>query len=532
MGFLPDFDEDVFISYARNDDDAYPQENKGWVARLDEDIGRRVAVYLDGKKPLVWRDPDIRPNEDFDTKISRRLARTATLLSILSPSFLERPWCLRELEEFAAHAARTLGIHIDEEKSRIFKVEKVPVQRSQFPEPLRGTGTYRFYGPDPENPRKVHEFRPLINPDDARAYFKRVDDLAQDIAEVLKSMARKVSASPAAAAAPPLAVYLAETTADIDEEASQIRRELDARGYTVLPPGDLPSRAKDFREKVRDCLNNCVLSVHLIGRDYGFIPEGETEKSNEWLQSDLAIERSQTERVQLERSQTERVQLERSQAADFKRLIWMPIGLDPSDPRQKRFVQYLREDEAAHAGADVLETNLDDLKTALNDNLQAIRDRKQKKASPPPAAPAADDLTRIYILCDPLDLVSADLRALRRYLFSQGFECKLPAADDDEHEAPRRHSENLQDCDAFLIYYGLGSSKWFEAMLRDFWRFLSRRPKPVLAKAVYLAAPLSPAKEDIETLEAIVLRGADPFSPEALSPFLNKLRAPARGNNA
>lgn len=512
MGFLPDFDEDVFISYARNDDDAYPQEKQGWVARLDEDVGRRVAVYLDGKKPLVWRDPDIHPNEDFDVKISKRLARTATLLSILSPSFLERKWCLRELEEFASHAAQKLGIRVDDEKSRIFKVEKVPVQRSQFPESLRGTGTYRFYGPDPENPRKVHEFRPLINPEDARAYFKRVDDLAQDIAEVLKGMARKASLSASPAAAPPLAVYLAETTADLDEESSQMRRELDARGYLVLPPGDLPSRAKDFREKVRDSLSKCVLSVHLIGKEYGFIPEGEIEKSNEWLQSDLAIERSQ--------------------APDFKRLIWMPNGLDPSDLRQKRFVQYLRDDPSAHAGADVLETNLDDLKTALNDNLQAIRERKQKKASPPPDTAGRDDLTRIYILCDPLDLASESLRTVRKYLFNQGFECKLPVATDDEHEAPTRHSENLQECDAFLIYYGLGSAKWFEAMLRDFWRFLGRRPKAVLAKAVYLAPPVSPAKEDVETLEAIVLRGSEPFSADALAPFINKLRAPARGTNA
>jgi hypothetical protein len=31
MGYLSNFDEDVFISYAHNDDDIYPQESLGWV---------------------------------------------------------------------------------------------------------------------------------------------------------------------------------------------------------------------------------------------------------------------------------------------------------------------------------------------------------------------------------------------------------------------------------------------------------------------------------------------------------------------
>ena len=127
MGYLSDFDEDVFISYAHNDDDSYPQEQRGWVAQLDEDLKKRIAVFLDGKKPSVWRDPDIRPNEDFEQKISTRLARTATLLSIISPSFFQRNWCIRELEEFANLAEKTFGVQVDEEKSRIFKVEKVPV---------------------------------------------------------------------------------------------------------------------------------------------------------------------------------------------------------------------------------------------------------------------------------------------------------------------------------------------------------------------------------------------------------------------
>ena len=242
MGYIPSFVEDVFISYAHNDDDAYAMESQGWVAQLDEDLRKRVAVFLDGQKPAVWRDRDIRNNDDFEQKITGRLLTTATFLSIISPSFFQRPWCIRELEEFAASAEQGYGIKIGE-KNRIFKVEKVPLSfdRSMLPNSLQGTGSYRFYGPDPEHEGKIHEYRPKLGVDYAAKYWREMDDLAQDIAMVLKDMHARgqqnaphpalgtLSGTPAG-----MTVYLAETTSDLDEETKEIRRDLKARGFTVL----------------------------------------------------------------------------------------------------------------------------------------------------------------------------------------------------------------------------------------------------------------------------------------------------------
>lgn len=503
MGYLPELDVDVFISYATSDDDKIGAEPRGWVACLDEDLRKRLVARLGFKGVSVWRDSDIHENEAHEEKILKRLAKAATLVSIISPSFFSSSWCLRELETFAEFAERTFGLRLDAEKSRILKVEKleIPVDRKALPEPFQGFKSYKFYAPDPDNPRRFHDFRPLINPEDNYAYFKRLDDLAQDIAAVLKTMAQKANGTTASAEAP-AAVYVAETTADLDEEADQIRRELKDRGYTVLPAGDLPYRAKDFKQKVKELMDHCVLSVHLIGREYGFIPEGESEKSNEWLQSDLALDRARD--------------------SEFRRVIWMPPGLETSDPRQQRFLTYLREDTSVQTDADVLETSIEDLKTAVVENLKKVVDSRKKKASQP-QLDACDELTRIYVICDQLDLGSESLEAMHRYLFDRGYECILPSADDDESEAPKHHQENLELCDAFLIFYGAGSDRWFQAMLRDFRTFLSRRQRPVLAKAAYVAPPQTAAKDRLLTHEAIVLRGAETFAPEALAPFVSKL---------
>lgn len=517
MGYLTHFVEDIFISYAHNDDDAYAMEPQGWVAQLDEDLRKRVAVFLDGQKPSIWRDRDVRSNEDFAEKITTRLLNTATFLSIISPSFFQRSWCVRELEEFANSAERNFGIKIGE-KNRIFKIEKVPLNfdRSQLPSTLQGTGSYKFYGPDPEHQGKIHEYRPKLGLDYAAKYWREMDDLAQDIAIVLKQMyARSVEKLPDQTSAP--TVYLAETTSDLDDWSKEIRRDLKARGYVVLPEGDLPYRSKDFKKEVFEDLKNSMISIHMFGTEYGFIPEGEIEKSNAWLQNDCAVEHQ-------------------SQTPDFIRVLWMPPELVTSDARQRRLIDFLHNDSATQRGADLIESKLEDLKTVVQEKIKNFREKKERKTSPVRTAAqrmaASDDPLRIYLICDQLDLAARNLHQLRTYLFQQGYECILPTENTDEREALQEHAENLEICDACIIYYGQGSERWFSTKLRELRKFLSGRSQPIRAKGVFVAPPDSPAKAEVQTREAIVLRGSENFAPEALVPFLDRLQPSPKGSSS
>src|SRR5258706_11410835 len=241
MGYLPIFESDVFISYAHNDNDLFATEQQGWVAQLHCDLQKRVTGYL-GANATLWRDQDnIRNNEDFENVILKRLVKTATLLAVISPSFMKREWCIRELKEFE----RSFGMRIDDETLRIFKVEKIHVDPNALPTPLQRAEGYKFYGD--------HEFRPILGGDYLNRYFKKMDELARDIAEVLKSLARKASGTDQAAApglaTPSQVVYLAETTSDLADQAYEIRQDLKSRGFTVLPSADLPNEAKQLSDK-------------------------------------------------------------------------------------------------------------------------------------------------------------------------------------------------------------------------------------------------------------------------------------------
>jgi hypothetical protein len=505
MPYLSDFEEDMFISYAHFDDDIFGLERFGWVTQLHENLEQRVRVHL-GADVRLWRDCEIRNNEEFTNKILNRLVRTGTFLSVLSPSFLQREWCRRELESFASHCAREGGILVDEERSRIFKVEKVPIERSVLPPAMQGTKSYRFYRPDPEQPNRMIELRSKFEGEYSFRYFQELDGLASDIAGLLKAMAKPEAASDTRAEPDSLAIYLAETTSDLDGKLSELRRDLKDRGYVVLPDVDLDYRAGRYREKIRAYLGRSALSVHIVGSEYGIVPEGET-KSNVGLQLELAM----------------------TQRADpsFFRLIWMPGDPSPADQRQIDFIARINDEICAQPSVDLLNGNIEDLKTVVHDRLEQIRKEKQRLTAPGRVASRCDpdEPLRVYIMCERADQDSPSLVALQSYFISQGCEPMLPLFEGSESELLQVHAENLKLCDGCMIYYGQGSPAWYDAKLRDLRKYLTGRQPPVGAKAIYIALPPSDHKKRVMTLEAAILREQDAFTVDVIGPFVQKVRS-------
>ena len=100
-------------------------------------------------------------------------------------------------------------------------------------------------------------------------------------------------------------------------------------GYIVLPDQPLPLVGPECEAFVREQLSRCRLSVHMVGENYGVVPEDSTD-SIVVMQHELAIERAK--------------------AGDFCRLIWMPPDLTTDDQRQRQFIERL-ENDSRHPSA-------------------------------------------------------------------------------------------------------------------------------------------------------------------------------------
>jgi hypothetical protein len=484
------FENDLLISYAHLDDQALVEGHAGWISNLHRLLEIRVSQLL-GVKPKIWRDPKLQGNDYFaDTILAEQLPQVATLLAVLSPRYVQSEWCLREVKEFCRLSEQNGGLRIGD-KARIFKVVKTPVPLERHPDELQALLGYEFFVTDPQTGRP-RELSQMYGPEAERQFLTRLDDLAYDISNLLETMK---NGSPAVQAAPQATVYLAETSHDLRAEREAVRRELVRNGLQVLPDQPLPLVAAELTAFVAAEISRCALSIHLVGRAYGVVPDDET-RSIVALQHEIAAGRKD---------------------AGLTRLIWLPPGLESADERQQAFIEHLRNDPAVHAGAELLEGPLEGLKSLI---YQKLAPPEAKKDRPPNGSSGP---ARIYLICDQRDLEA--IRVLEGSLFDRGFEAVLPLFDEDEAQARLDHEESLCSCDAVLLYDGRASEPWLRRKLREIQKSAGQgREKPLLARGIYVAPPGTPRKERFRTLEALVLREpAAGFSPAVLDPFLAEI---------
>ncbi len=491
-----DLDYDVFISYARKDNETASGPEGGWISMLHRALEVRLNQLLT-EDSRIWRDPRLRGNDVLQDELMATVARTAVLVTILSPRYLGSDWCSDELSTFTV-AANDSGL-APGNKSRIFKVIKTPVALEEQPKPLQDLLGYPFYSEDPEK-KRPREFYPDWGPQAREEAATRLDDLAHEIRELLSVLK---PGHQAAQASDKGKIYLALTTSDQSNERDKLVRELKDRGYQVVPDQHLPQTGPELETAVDQALEGAILSLHLIGEPYGLVPEG-SEYSIAELQVNLAARYSTAQ-------------------PRFGQIIWLPAGIEATESRQQDFIERLRNElDLQDDTDDLLETPFHEFQTEVNSRLDDIESRQQAADNPlqQPGAPVDDGLTRIYLLYEQRDKDA--IKPIRKYLFELGNEVERPIFDGDEAAIAEAHRDRLQHCDAVLLYWGEGSEAWLDIKRRDLKKALGDRDgRGFSSTAIYIAGPGTDDKEEFMTRETMVITATDDdFDPASLDDFL------------
>ena len=475
----------IFISYAHLDDRPMPPDAAGWISKFHQALETRLGQLV-GSDLRIWRDNLMSGNSYLWDTIDDRLERGGILISILTPRYVRSEACLRELQGYYSSSARRGGIRVGD-KAKIFKVVKTPCPLDGLAPELREILDYPFFQIDPKG--VAREFELDLDLDNRRNFLNRLYDLAHDIQALMDLLAEgNVARVPAKGT-----VYLAETSYDVVPQRDEIRRDLQQRGYEVLPARSIPWDTPDFREAIRADLARSTLSVHLIGASSGIVPEGEDE-SIVALQNGLAAEQSA--------------------ARFFPRLLWLPEGLQVKQRRQQDFIDQVLNDRSAHAGLELLRNPLEELKTVLQDKLHA-------RALPP--RPPVSQRSRVYLICHESDLDATG--ELQECLYERGCDVDTPLFEGSEAERGEYHKELLQMSDAAIVYYGKASEAWLRFKLLDLRKAPGYRDpaRPPLAQAVYVTAPDTVQKQQLKSREPRLIQSFGAFSAGSLDPFLADL---------
>ena len=498
------FEKDIFISYAHIDDEALVEGEKGWITEFHRSLEVRLSQLL-GERPIIWRDSRLDGNHVFNNEIISQFPKIALLVSIFTPRYIKSEWCIKELLEFKKASEQNIGVEINN-KSRIFKVIKTPVELEQHPEVTQGLLGYDFFMVDKDTNR-IKEFAKIFGLENQQLYWSKLDDIANDIATLLKEIKEikemKESASVIGVSKEVKhKIYLAESSFDQREHRDSIKRWLTDNNYMVLPNHNLPLVVNEYSDEVIATMSQCELSIHIVGADYGLVPEG-TLESKSVIQNKIGSKLSQDKRL--------------------KRIIWSPPKVVGSDQRQVDFLENIKVNLEFQKGADYLITPLVDLKFAIKDKMI----KKKKKPVEDLSLEASLDgimPAQVYLICDEADL--EQITPVEDYLFDQGFEVTIPVFEGKQSELRADHQENMENCDAVIVYFGAGSDLWVRTKVRDLIKIAGYgRTKPLNMKIMLLTEPKTKFKTRYRTQDMEVINMLSGFDKTQLKELSTKLKS-------
>jgi hypothetical protein len=487
--------QQIFLSYCHRDDEPYGPQNRRWVEEFEKALRESIGQRIGPGRVELWRDKRrLAGNEMFDDQIELQLDRSTIFVTVLSQHYLSSAYCRKEFQTFGQNHLTKGDLRVDH-LSRIVKVYRRAIDRADLrkfvdlpeliPEVDKNVGYELFYKDDSGIDRDV-----LLDPDKAGLYWQRADDIAHAIKRMLDAgpvqadaaVGAALAVDAADAAAAPLAVYLARTSSDMKERRESLQRELEDRGYRVLPDQELPEDAEGYAATVKAALQQASLSVHLIGARYGSIPEG-AAKSGVELQAELALAH---------------------RGSGMRSLLWSPpeLPLDSlGEERQHAFVAQLEQATFERERAEFVRSSIEQLKSLVVERLR----------TPPVLTPASAALPEggkaVYLMCDPVD--RADAKPLQAALTQLGFVVSRPSLEGTTEELIEENKANLVGCDVVVVVWGQSREAWVRSKLREAQQAPGwGRTRPYRGKFIVVGPPDSPAKGDFDAPpDAVVLRG-------------------------
>jgi len=474
----------IVIIYTSPDNQSFSEGEKGWVLHFQKFLTTLLGQFLNKK-------PEILLKSDNDDHSVDSYQSADILIPVFSPAFIQSQVLLNGLRNFETIAKKT-----DSGYAGIFKVFKYPVELDELLPEINDIISYDFYQIDTLT-GDVQEFNRYFGPDAERFYWMKLVDLAYDISQLLIKIYPDLG-SQQVRESKQQSIYLASVGMDLVFQRDIIKRELQRHGYKVLPDQVLPGKKDALQEVVEKNLKQCHLSIHLIGKDYGKIPENGEISAIE-LENKIATDHS-------------------IEHQDFSRLIWLTSDIENVSERQKLFIENLRSDAESLENAEIFQIPIQELRAVIMHELESPE--SESTYGRYDDQPGDDEESSIYLICDKRDL--KDSKTLADFLQKQGFKVISPSFEGDLIDLRHLHQENLRRCDGSIIYFGKANEEWLKTKLQDILKAPGfGRRKPIKAKAIYMGTDRQ--LDEMQIRDALVLGNKDKLDAEMLKPFLTKL---------
>jgi hypothetical protein len=421
MPFVPGAEFDVFISYS------WADNKTGWVANFERALLERVHVRL-GREPRFWRDErELSGEHHFTDEIKDRLNGSASMVTVLSPSYFASDFCVLEREHYVNNAPD--GIKIGN-RFKVIKAIKLPHDKGLERKFLKDALGFPFHSDPPESV----EYLP-----GEQAFNDKVDQLARGVKALLEEISNRK-----------MEIYVAEPVPpELKSVWLRLRSELESKGFRISPRDRIDGQFFDA-ELPTDEMKSAALTVHLVGAN----PSAFTKRQLQ-VARDLAI----------------------------PSIVWIQPETD-SEAEFERFLEKGKDVILRGVPSHQLEREV------INEAQKLQQQRLQPTGhthGPGGDSPRAS----VYLICDRTDVADSETAAalVAQIASKSGIAVHLPETGRDPAILDELHQSRLADCDAVLFYQGSARPEWFVENYADLLRATRKRaagPKPIRATGILL----------------------------------------------
>lgn len=320
MAYVDSFEHDIFLSYARVDDQTVGESERGWVSTFE----KHLQVALDRRAGRIgavkiWRDlRRIDGNQLFDRTIEVALDATAVFVALTSNGYLASDYCRQELAWFRDRAAADpIGLTAGD-RLRIINVLLTNVDRERWPEEYDRTRGFPFHDAERDDDRGVP------SEPDSPEFKRQLRELADALYELLEAM-KPASGSRARKDAG--TVFLADVPRQLSGQKRRLAESLERHGLEIVSGVPPPFEEASHDYRVIEALEKADLSVHLLDAHAGQGIDGRQGLTYPQHQVELALEHAAA------------------------RTFWIPRGLEFDAITDKPHQDFLRELERGREGS-------------------------------------------------------------------------------------------------------------------------------------------------------------------------------------
>ncbi len=413
------FEFDIFLNYSKSD--TYPKDSKNssWIQVFREYFGK-VIIEMLGFEPIF-------------TDLSQNSESSAIKINFLTENFLKDPVCF------------------DKSSKSDFFISQSPLS---LPDSLAGIYVYSFFSKK-ANPTGVEPFDEFYanGQSESSSFWLTLIDLSYDVRDALLKKKGLEIDTPNKGK-----VYLAQTTPDTSIERILVKSELQRYGYEVIP-NFVPQN--EF--EIKQALEGCLYSIHLIGKEYGEVMPD----------SNISI-------VELENNICSHYQNTLNQLKDhkFERLVWVSPLAEDLRGRQGALLEHIKREARSENPVEVIQCRIEDFRMLLMQKL-AIKPTDIDNSS------SKFGSEFIYIMSDVRD---EDLSfSLSSFLQEKGFSVLVLPESTKGQARQILHRKYLKDCKVALICYNSAKRTWLVSKLQDILKSQGLGYKRSIPKSVVLS---------------------------------------------